>query len=351
MDGQDQPKIYEIRDQMLEVLIGTSVLEPHVVRVVRTPHGDERQLHLKLRVMCGLKEVIADCLVLVDTGAQVSFVQNGLFPDTCLKSIDRPVCLKFANHGIMPVGACEADLGLEFWEHDRLDRRDTAKRLMLHGKFFEADLSDGNIIMGYDFKVSNSAGALPHHSTLIREANKRLSWLSTHYAPGGSQWTEEEEEKIVRAGKAAGNKSKRGDGEHFQECGLSRVAYCCMTEALDMETLLADVFASKEASKLQKCARYWHKGDTALDKHWGAETWGHLYVQRAQQGLERIMNKIIADRAKGVLVLTRLGSGDTRGEVVRSNIDYIALNELLFAPDEEIFIDAARTSLPSPGQA
>ena len=69
--------------------------------------------------MCGRKEVIAD--VLVDTGAQVSLLRNGLFPDTCLKSSDRPVRLKAANGGIMGGGAREAELGLEFWEHDRLD--------------------------------------------------------------------------------------------------------------------------------------------------------------------------------------------------------------------------------------
>ena len=91
--------MYEIRDHTLEVLMHLSVLELHAVRVVCTPHGNERQLHLKRRVMCGRKEVIAD--VLVHTGAQVSLVRNGLFPDTCLKSSDRPVRLKAGNGGIM----------------------------------------------------------------------------------------------------------------------------------------------------------------------------------------------------------------------------------------------------------
>ena len=137
---QDQPQIYEIRDHTLEVLMHPSLLELHAVRVVRTPHGDERQLHLKVRVMCGRKEVSAD--VLVDTGAQGSLVRNGLFPHTCLKSSDRTVRLKVANGRIVGGGAREAELGLEFWEQDRLDRPDQAKRLMLHGKFYEADLFD-----------------------------------------------------------------------------------------------------------------------------------------------------------------------------------------------------------------
>ena len=196
---------------------------------------------------------------------------------------------------------------------------------MLHGKFYEADLSDWDIIMGYDFMVSNSAGALPNCATVIPEAKKRLSWLSTHYAPGGSQCTGDEKEKIVRAVKAAGMKSKGGHGEHLQEYGLSRDAYCRMMEGLGMDTPSTDILASKEAPKLQKCAKYWHKGAWACNKHWGTERWDHLYVHGAQRDSERIVNKIIADRAKGVLVLSGLGSGDTRGEVLRSKIDSIAL--------------------------
>ena len=111
VDGQDQPKIYDIGDHTLELLMHPSVLELHAVRVVRTPCGDERRLHLKVRGICGQKDVIAD--VLVDTGAQVSLVRNGLFPDTCLKGSGRLVHLKIANGGIMSGGARESELGLE----------------------------------------------------------------------------------------------------------------------------------------------------------------------------------------------------------------------------------------------
>ena len=93
--GHDQPKIYTIRDHTLELLIHPSVLELHAVGVLHTAHGDERQLHLKVRVRCGKKEVIAD--VLVDTGAQVSLVWKGLFSEEFLKPSRRPVRLKVAN--------------------------------------------------------------------------------------------------------------------------------------------------------------------------------------------------------------------------------------------------------------
>ena len=151
--------------------------------------------------------------------------------------------------------------------------------------------------------------------------------------------------------KAAGIKAKGGDGEHLQEYGLSREAYRQMMEALGMEVPLTDVFATKEAPKLQKCARYWHKGDSAWDKHRGAERWGHLHVQGVHLDSERIVNKFITDRAKGVLVLTQLGSGHAHGEVLRSKVHSIRLNKFVFAPDEEIFINTMGSPLPSPGQA
>ena len=47
--GQAKPKIYTIRDHTLEVRMHPDVLELHAMRVVHTLHGDERQLHLKVR--------------------------------------------------------------------------------------------------------------------------------------------------------------------------------------------------------------------------------------------------------------------------------------------------------------
>ena len=57
--------------------------------------------------------------------------------------------------------------------------------------------------------------------------------------------TGEEEEKIVRAVKAAGIKATGSNGEHLQKYGLSRDAYCQMMEALGMETPLTVVLCSR----------------------------------------------------------------------------------------------------------
>ena len=138
--GQDQPKIYTIRDHTPEVLMHLDVLELHAVIVVHTPHGDERQLHLKVRVRCGQEELVMD--VLVDMGAQVSLVRRGLFKKESLQPSRRPVRLKVANGEIMAGGTHEATISMEFWGHERLNHPDLAKRSTLSGNFYVADITD-----------------------------------------------------------------------------------------------------------------------------------------------------------------------------------------------------------------
>ena len=84
MDGQDQPKIYTIRDHTLKVLMHPDVLELHAVRLIHTPQGDERQLHLKVCVRCGQEGLVVD--VLVDTDMMDWMCVNGRFKNRCFTS-------------------------------------------------------------------------------------------------------------------------------------------------------------------------------------------------------------------------------------------------------------------------
>ena len=63
------------------------------------------------------------------------------------------------------------------------------------------------------------------------------------------------------------------------------------------------------------------------------------------------MEKIIADRAKGILVITGIGSTPCPLEGLKSTLHSITLNEMSFRPEEQLFIDAKGSSMPSPGQA
>ena len=65
----------------------------------------------------------------------------------------------------------------------------------------------------------------------------------------------------------------------------------------------------------------------------------------------RTVDKIVADRAKGILVITGIGSTPCPLEGLNSTLDSITLNEMSFGPEGEFFIDAKGLSMPSPGQA
>ena len=349
VDGQDQPKIYTIRDHTLEVLMHPDVLELHAVRVVHTPQGDERQLHLKVRVRCGQEELVVD--VLVDTGAQVSLVRRGLFKEESLQPSRRPVRLKVANGEIMGGGTHEATISMEFWEHERLNRPDLAKRSTLSGNFYVADITDWDMIMGYDFMVGNAIGALPHRATLVREDNECLTWLSTDYACGSSQWNAEEEDRIVQAVQAVGVKSRGDRGVQLTEYGMVPQVYARMIRTLGAEAPETDVFASRDAPLLRKCRRHWHRGDSAWHRHWGLKEWGPMYWHGSLENTRRMVEKIVADRAKGILVITGIGSTPCPLEGLKSTLDSITLNQMSFGPEEELFVDAKGLSMPSPGQA
>ena len=349
VDGQDQPKIYTIRDHTLEVLMHPDVLELHAMRVVHTPQGDERQVHLKVRVRCGQEGLMVD--VLVDTGAQVSLVRRGLFKEESLQPNPRPLHLKMANGEIMGGGTHEATISMEFYEHERLNRPVLAKRNTLSGNFYVADITDCDMIMGYDYMGGNTIGALPHRATLVREDNECLTWLSMDYACRSSQWNAEEEDQIVHAVQAVGAKSRGDRGVQLTECGMAPQVYARMIQTLGAEAPETDVFASRNAPLLRRCRRHWQRRDSAWHRLWGLKECVPMYWHGSPKSTRRTVEKIVADRAKGILVKTGIGSTPCPLEGLKLKLDSITLNKMSFRPEEELFIDAKGLSMPSPGQA
>ena len=112
---------------LIELLEEPEILSWHVVRLP----GRERQLHLKIRALCGQLERVFN--VLVDTGAQVSLVKAGLPPRECLTASLRSGRLKVAN-GQYKVGATkEAEIALQFVNHHELSGADLGKEILLKG--------------------------------------------------------------------------------------------------------------------------------------------------------------------------------------------------------------------------
>ena len=76
-----------------------------------------------------------------------------------------------------------------------------------------------------------------------------------------------------------------------------------------------------------------------------------MYWHGSLDNTRRTVEKIVADRAKGILVITGIGSTPCPLEDLKSTLDSITLNETSFGPEEELFIDAKGVSMPSSGQA
>ena len=93
-DGQSEPIVHDLHQSLVELLERPEILSLHAVRRV----GRERQLHIKVRALCGEVEKVFD--VLVDTGAQVSLVKAVLLPPECLTD-SRKTCQ--AEGGERPV--------------------------------------------------------------------------------------------------------------------------------------------------------------------------------------------------------------------------------------------------------
>ena len=124
-----------------------------------------------------------------------------------------------------------------------------------------------------------------------------------------------------------------------------------LIQTLGAEAPETDVFASRDAPLLRKCRRHWHRGDSAWHRHWGLKEWGPMYWHGSLDNTRCTVEKIIADRAKGILVITGIESTPCPLEGLKSTLDSITLNRMSFGPEDELFIDAKGVSTPSPGQA
>ena len=70
--------------------------------------------------------------------------------------------LKVPNDKIMGGDTYETSISMEPWEHDPSNRPDLSKRIVLSRNFYAPD-----IIMGYDFMMSNAIGAPPQRAKLV----------------------------------------------------------------------------------------------------------------------------------------------------------------------------------------
>ena len=144
MDGADGllvPITHDLHQSQIELPERPEILSLHAVRRVCL----ERQLHLKIRALCGEVERVFN--VLLDTGAQVSLVKACLLLPECLTANPRPVRLKVANGQQMVERTKQAEIALPFVDNPELSRPDLGKEIFLKGTFYGAE-TDWKMIVG-----------------------------------------------------------------------------------------------------------------------------------------------------------------------------------------------------------
>ena len=188
-DGQSDPIVHKLHQLLVELLERPEILSLQAVRRV----GRERQLHLKVRALCGEVAKVFD--VLVDTGAQVGLVKAGLLPPECLTDSRRPVRLRVANGQYMVGGMKEAATGLQFVNHRELSRPDLGKEILLQGRFYQAQM-DWDKIVGYDFMMETDSGVLPAQASMTLYQDDQLSWLSSPEHHVECEWIHPEHNQL-----------------------------------------------------------------------------------------------------------------------------------------------------------
>ena len=243
-DGQPEPIVHDLHQSLVEIVERPEILSLHAVRQV----GRERQLHLKVRALCGEVEKVFD--VLVDTGAQVSLVKAGLLPPECLTDSRKPVRLKVAKGQYMVGGTKEAAIGLHFVNHRELSRPDLGKQILLQGRFYEAEM-DWDMIVGYDFMMETESGVLPAQASMTLHQDDQLSWLSSPEHHVECQWIHPERNQLEMA--ALGTEPT---GRANQEYGVIPEVASRVVASLGASDLALDAFSSGTSAHLLVCEKY-----------------------------------------------------------------------------------------------
>ena len=332
-DGLPEPIVHDLHQSLIELLERPEILSLHAVRRV----GRERQLHLKVRALCG--EVDKVFGVLVDTEAQVSLVKAGLLPPKCLTDSQRTVRLKPANGQYMVGGTREAAIGLHFVNHRELSRQDLGKEILLQGCFYQAQM-EWDIIVWYDFMMETDSGILPAQASTTLYQDDKLSWLSSPEHHVECQWIHPERNQLKVA--ALGTEPARPAN---QEYGVMPEVASRVVADLGASDLALDAFSSGTSAHLRVCEKYWSAQDSAWKKHWSPHQ-GLMWIHCPRWDIPRAVAKIGKDRSKAVLVVPM---GCTEEESTRdwvASLTNMTLNKVAPLAGESVYQEAKGQPMP-----
>ena len=333
-DWLPEPIVHDLHQSLIELLERPKILSSHAVHRV----GRERQLHLKVRALCGEVEKVFD--VLVDTGAQVSLVKAGLLPPKCLTDSRRPVRLKVANSQYMVGGTRKAAIGLQFVNHRELGRPDLGKEILLQGRFYEAQ-KDWDMILGYNFMMETDSGVFPALASMTLYKDDQLSWLSSPEHHFECQWIHPERNQLKVA--ALGTEPA---GPANQEYGVMPEVASQVVADLGASDVALDAFSSGTSAHLRVCEKCWSAQDSAWKKHWGPHQ-GLMWIHCPRWDIPRAVAKIRKDRPKALLVVPM---GCTEEESTRDwvvSLTNMSLNKVALPAGESVYQEAKGQPMPA----
>ena len=147
--------------------------------------------------------------------------------------------------------------------HRELSRPDLGKEILLHGRFYEAEM-DWDMIVGYDFMMETDCGVLPAQASMTLYQDDQLLWLSSPEHHVECQWIHPERNQLEVAAQ-----DTEPTGPANQEYGVMPEVANRVVADLGASDLALDAFSSGTSAHLRVCEKYWSAQDSAWKKLWG----------------------------------------------------------------------------------
>ena len=169
-----------------------------------------------------------------------------------------------ANGQYMVGGTKEAAIGLQFVNHRELSRPDLGKEILLHGRFYEAEM-DWDMIVGYDLMMETDSGVLLAQASMTLYQDDQLSWLSSPEHHVECQWIHPERNQLEVA--ALGTEPT---GPANQEYGVMPELASRVVADLGALDLALDAFSSGTSANLRVCEKYSSAQDLRVEEALGS---------------------------------------------------------------------------------
>ena len=241
-------------------------------------------LLLKVTSLGGRQKFIR---ALVDTGAQVNLIRNGLFSPNEFQRANSPLTLVAANGQVLEGGKCTIDLCMKFYQSSEVV--DVEPEVELDGEFFEANIGI-DAILSYPWCKKHHLAVVPHLKCL---AIVQPNLVFIHG---------EKRRAVTKLQNTTINCVQAGQQSNLPKYRLQKWA---VHSAWDFFHQRPDIDVFADAQR-HECPAWWGPKGTfeePFQQDWGINS--ILWMNPAPHLLEKVVDKIALDKAKVMLVCPR----------------------------------------------